>query len=170
MTARGIDCDFRATGQTGIMIAGAGLPIDCVVADFIAGAAEQVSPGNEAGHWDIIEGQGSLFNPAYAGVSLGLLHGSQPDALVLCHDATRPHIIGLEHMPVPDINQCLERNLQAAMLTNPDVHCVGVCVNTSGLDKDQRQGYLQDMAKKTGLPCVDPLVEGVESIVDRLVL
>ena len=72
-------------------------------------------------------------------------------------------------MPVPDINQCLERNLQAAMLTNPDVHCVGVCVNTSGLDKDQRQGYLQDMAKKTGLPCVDPLVEGVESIVDRLV-
>ena len=86
---RGISADFRATGQTGIMIAGQGVPIDTVVADFIAGAAEVVSPANAEDHWDIIEGQGSLFNPSYAGVSLGLLHGSQPDAIVGCHDPTR---------------------------------------------------------------------------------
>ncbi|HEY9545902.1 MAG TPA: DUF1611 domain-containing protein, partial [Solimonas sp.] len=86
LRARGIDADFRATGQTGILIAGTGLPMDAVVADFSAGAAECLSPDAAPEHWDVIEGQGSLFHPAYAGVTLGLLHGSQPDALILCHD------------------------------------------------------------------------------------
>ena len=170
MKARGLACDFRATGQTGIMIAGGGIPIDAVVADFIAGAAEQVSPNNDSMHWDIIEGQGSLFHPAYAGVSLGLLHGSQPDALVVCHDPCRPHIIGLEQFPVPDIQRCIERNLEAAMLTNAAVSCVGVCVNTVGLEAEQRVECLANLSEQTGLPCVDPLVEGVEAIVDRLVV
>ena len=79
MRRRGVDADFRATGQTGIMIAGSGMPMDAVVSDFVAGAAEILSPDAAPDHWDVIEGQGSLFHPAYAGVSLGLLHGSQPD-------------------------------------------------------------------------------------------
>ena len=92
MRARGWNADFRATGQTGIMIAGEGVAIDAVVADFIAGAVEWLAPDNDPGHWDVIEGQGSLFHPAFAGVSMGLLHGAQPDALVLCHEPTRtPH-------------------------------------------------------------------------------
>ena len=92
LEARGIATSFRATGQTGIMISGEGVAIDAVIADFIAGAAEHLSPDNAPDHWDVIEGQGSLYHPAYAGVTLGLLHGSQPDAIVLCHDPSRQTI------------------------------------------------------------------------------
>src|SRR5215831_19098351 len=91
---RGIAADFRATGQTGILIAGGGMPMDAVVADFEAGAAEILSPDALPGHWDVIEGQGSLFHPAYAAVSLGLLHGSQPDVFVVCHDPGRECLVG----------------------------------------------------------------------------
>ena len=87
LQARGVPADFRATGQTGILIAGDGVPLDAVVADFISGAIEHLSPARHDGGWDLIEGQGSLFHPSFAGVSTGLLHGAQPDALVLC----QPH-------------------------------------------------------------------------------
>src|SRR5262249_56993932 len=88
----GIAATFRATGQTGILIAGSGIAMDALVADFLAGAAEMLSPDNLPDHWDVIEGQGSLYHPAYAAVTLGLLHGSQPDAIVLCHDTARTPI------------------------------------------------------------------------------
>jgi uncharacterized NAD-dependent epimerase/dehydratase family protein len=83
MRARGMKSDFRATGQTGVLISGRGVAIDAVIADFIAGAAEWLSPANDPDHWDVIEGQGSLFHPSFAGVTLGLLHGAQPDAFVV---------------------------------------------------------------------------------------
>ena len=89
MRERGMKADFRATGQTGILIAGSGVPLDAVIADFISGAIEQISPPREDGGWDLIEGQGSLFHPSFAGVSTGLLHGAQPDAIVICHDPVR---------------------------------------------------------------------------------
>ena len=89
MRKRGMNSDFRATGQTGVLISGRGVALDAVIADFISGAAEWISPTNDEDHWDCIEGQGSLFHPGYSGVALGLLHGSQPDAFVLCHDAAR---------------------------------------------------------------------------------
>jgi len=163
-----IACDYRATGQTGIMIGGAGMPIDAVVADFIAGAAESLSPANNEDHWDLIEGQGSLFQPAFSGVSLGLLHGSQPDAIVVCHDPAREHIIGCPDHAVPSVQSCIETNLQLGRLTNPNITCVGVSVNTSGLTSEQRATTLQALRNETGLPCVDPLVEGVGDIVDEL--
>ena len=166
---RGVNCDFRATGQTGIMIAGSGIPIDSVVADFIAGAAESLSPDNDADHWDIIEGQGSVFTPAYAGVSLGLLHGSQPDAIVLCHEPGRPHIVGCPDYPVPDVQTCIDINLRMARLTNPNVQCVGLCLNTSKVAANQRQNLLQELQHKTGLPCVDPIVDGVEPLVEKII-
>ena len=168
LKAQQVACDFRATGQTGIMIAGCGIPIDAVVADFIAGAAETLSPANTDQHWDIIEGQGSLFQPAYAGVSLGLLHGSQPDAIVVCHDPGREHIVGCPDHRLPSINTCIDTNLQLARLTNPAVVCVGVSVNTSTLAADQRRLLLEQLQQQTGLPCVDPLIEGVKPIVERL--
>lgn len=164
----GVDCDFRATGQTGIMIAGNGMPIDAVVADFVAGAAEVISPANDPAHWDVIEGQGSLFNAAYAGVSLGLLHGSQPDAIVLCHDASREHIAGFEHLPVPSLSACIEANLLMGRVTNPAIRCVGVSVNTSQIPPAQRQALLTQMSQETGLPCVDPIIDGVQPIIDEL--
>jgi uncharacterized NAD-dependent epimerase/dehydratase family protein len=168
LKAQGVDCDFRATGQTGIMIAGSGMPIDAVVADFIAGAAEVVSPSHHPDHWDVIEGQGSLFNAAYAGVSLGLLHGSQPDAIVLCHDPSREHIVGFPHLPVPSLSACLEANLMMGRVTNSAIRCVGVSVNTSQIPQAQRAALLAQLAQETGLPCVDPILDGVQAIVDEL--
>ena len=89
MRARGLKADFRATGQTGIFIAGDGVSIDAVVSDFVSGAVEWLRPANDPDHWDLVEGQGSLFHASYAGVTLGLIHGAQPDALVMCHEPTR---------------------------------------------------------------------------------
>jgi uncharacterized NAD-dependent epimerase/dehydratase family protein len=159
---------FRATGQTGIMLAGEGIPIDAVVADFISGAAELISPENDENHWDVIEGQGSLFHPAYSGVSLGLLHGSQPDAFVVCHDATRTLISGWEHYTLPSIRETIDQHVSIGRRTNPDIRCVGISINTSLLPSDQRLAYLAEVARETGLPCVDPLIDGCDAIVKHI--
>ncbi len=164
----GAAVDFRATGQTGIFIAGAGVSVDCVISDFIAGATEGLCPDAAPDHWDIVEGQGSLFHPAYAGVSLGLLHGAQPDYLVLCHEPTRTHMRNLPDLPLPGLEACLEANLRAAQLTNPDVQFCGVAVNTSALDDAAGKAYLAETEARLGLPCVDPLKNGVGRIVERL--
>ena len=166
MRGAGMKSTFRASGQTGIMIAGEGLPIDAVVADFISGAAEQLSPANEADHWDVIEGQGSLFHPGYSGVSLGLLHGSQPDAFVVCHEATRTHVSGWEHYALPSIAECIELHLAAGRRTNPGIRCVGISVNTSGLPAGDRAAWRAATSAAHGLPCVDPLLDGCAAIVD----
>ena len=110
MLARGWKADFRATGQTGVFISGRGVAIDAVVADFISGAAEWLTPANDPGHWDVVEGQGSLFHPSFAGVTLGLLHGSQPDAFIVCHEPTRNTMRGVEH-PLPSIAQVIDRTV-----------------------------------------------------------
>lgn len=168
LKARGVSADFRATGQTGIFIAGSGAPIDAIVSDFVAGAAEVLSPAASEDHWDIVEGQGSLFHPAYAGVSLGLLHGSQPDALVVCHDATRTAIDGLEAFPTPSLAEAIELNLRLARLTNPAVRVAGVCINTSRLSPEAAAAYLSEAAAELGVPCCDPVRTGVALIVDAL--
>jgi uncharacterized NAD-dependent epimerase/dehydratase family protein len=168
MRNRGVLADFRATGQTGILIAGAGVPVDAVVADFISGAVEWLSPVRQDGGWDLIEGQGSLFHPSFAGVSLGLLHGAQPDALVLCHEPGREHMRGLPGRALPELAACLEANLFAAKLTNPDVEAVGVALNTSRLRVQDAQRACREVSDALGLPCQDPIRDGVQLIVDRL--
>ena len=168
MRQRGLPADFRATGQTGILVAGSGVPIDAVVADFISGAAEWISPARLDGGWDLIEGQGSLFHPSYAGVSLGLLHGAQPDALVLCHEPTRRHMRGLPDCPLPELKLCLEANLVAARLTNPAVKAVGFALNTSGLPEAEAAAACRQISDLLELPCQDPVTMGVEDIVDNL--
>lgn len=168
MRARGLAADFRATGQTGIFIAGGGVPLDAVVADFISGAVEMISPDRHDGGWDLIEGQGSLFHASFAGVSLGLLHGAQPDALVLCHEPGRKHMRGLPHYPLPDPGECLQRNLEAARLTNPGAQAVGIALNTSKLDDVAADAACADFEDRFGLPCQDPVRMGVDRIVDRL--
>jgi uncharacterized NAD-dependent epimerase/dehydratase family protein len=166
MKARGMLADFRATGQTGILIAGSGVPLDAVVADFISGAIEQISPPREDGGWDLIEGQGSLFHPSFAGVSTGLLHGAQPDALVLCHDPVRSHMRGLPHYPMPDLAETLEANLRTARLTNPAVRAVGVALNTSKLAREDAERLCDEVSASLGLPCSDPFSMGVDPIID----
>ena len=168
MTDVGMNVTFRATGQTGIMLAGEGLPIDAVVADFISGAAELLSPDNDDNHWDVIEGQGTLFHPGYSGVSLGLLHGSQPDAFVLCHDATRTVVGGWEHYQLPSVQEAIDQHLMMGRRTNPNIRCVGISVNTSGLPVTERTAYLADLGEETGLPCVDPLIDGCGAIVEHI--
>lgn len=168
MQERGLKADFRATGQTGIMIAGSGIPIDAVVSDFVSGAAEVLSPDNDADHWDVIEGQGSLFHPGYAAVTLGLLHGSQPDAFVVCHAAGRKYVEAFPEFPLPKIPELIEHTIVCGRLTNPNIRCAGVSINTSALNSADRDSYLRDMSLETGLPCVDPVVTGVAPIVDNL--
>lgn len=168
MREAGMKSTFRATGQTGIMIAGEGIPIDAVVADFISGAAELISPENDPDHWDVIEGQGSLFHPGYSGVSLGLLHGSQPDAFVVCHDATRTTVSGWDHFALPSISECIKMHGSLGRRTNPDIRCVGISVNTSTLPAKERENYLANLAAETGLPCVDPLIDGCGAIVNYI--
>ena len=166
LRARGIAADFRATGQTGILIAGSGVPLDAVVADFISGAIEQISPARDDDGWDLIEGQGSLFHPSFAGVSTGLLHGAQPSAIVLCHDPVRPHMRGLPHYQMPGLVETLEANLRVALLTSSDVHAVGVALNTSKLPRDEAERLCTETALLMGLPCCDPFSMGVDPIID----
>ena len=168
MEARGIPCDFRATGQTGILVAGAGMPLDAVVADFISGAIEQLAPARDDNGWDLIEGQGSLFHPSFAGVSTGLLHGAQPAALVMCHDPTRRVMRGLERRAPPELGECVEANIQTAQLTSPDVRMVGIALNTSALDHNEAVAACLRVQDEHGLPCTDPHRMGVEPILDLL--
>ena len=152
---RGIDADFRATGQTGIMIAGGGMPMDAVVADFEAGAAEMLSPDAAPDHWDVIEGQGSLFHPAYAGVSLGLLHGSQPDVIVVCHEPGRTHMLGHPEFALPTIEETIDLNLRLGRRTNPAIRCGGVSLNTSQLSASEAQKLMRPRASACG--CRSPI-------------
>ncbi len=168
MHKRGMKADFRATGQTGIFIAGSGVSVDAVVADFISGAVEWLTPANDPDHWDIVEGQGSLFHCSFAGVSTGLLHGSQPDALVLCHEPTRTHMRGLPHYPLPTLKACRDANLEVARLTNPDVRFVGVSINTSSMAREAVADYFKRVEDELELPVVDAFKDGVGPIVDRL--
>ncbi|MCM2255701.1 MAG: DUF1611 domain-containing protein [Vicinamibacteria bacterium] len=168
LRARGVKADFRATGQTGILIAGCGVSVDAVVADFMSGAIEAITPDNEPDHWDLIEGQGSLFHASYAGVSLALLHGSAPDALVLCHEPKRRHMRGLPHYSLPGLKECAEANLAAARLTNRNVRLVGASLNTSNLEPAERLAALAEAEGELGVPAVDPLVTGAARIVDEL--
>lgn len=168
MQARGLKADFRATGQTGIFISGRGVAIDAVVADFIAGAAEWISPAAEPDHWDVVEGQGSLFHPSFAGVTLGLLHGAQPDAFVVCHEPTRTNMRGVAH-PLPTIQQVIDLTIACGKLTNPAIRCVGIAVNTEALGEADARAVLEKAAAEHGLPATDPIRFGAGPLVERLI-
>lgn len=165
---RGIDADFRATGQTGIMIAGGGIPMDAVISDFEAGAAEILSPDAPDGHWDVVEGQGSIFNPAYAAVSLGLLHGSQPDVFVVCHDPARKVILGMESFAMPSIDEVIDLTIRLGSRTNPAIRCGGVSLNTSAYSAEEAEALMTAESERLGLPVADPIRGGAafDALVD----
>jgi uncharacterized NAD-dependent epimerase/dehydratase family protein len=170
MHRRQTAADFVATGQTGIFICGRGAAIDAVIADFISGTVEVLSPSHpDPEHWDLIEGQGSLFHPAYAGVSLGLLHGAQADALILCHDPSRPHMRKYPGYPQPDIRECIRRNEEAARLTNPAARVVACSLNTSQWEEASAQKMLEEFEKHYALPTTDAYRFGAGKLVDAMI-
>ena len=168
MKERGAKSSFRATGQTGILITGDGVPLDAVVADFMAGAVEWLTPDNDADHWDHIEGQGSLFHVSYSGVTMALIHGGQPDALVLAHEPTRAHMRGLPGYDLPTLEALRDMALPIARIANPACEVVGVSVNTQHMGEDEARAYLADIEARMGLPATDPYRFGAGKLVDAL--
>jgi uncharacterized NAD-dependent epimerase/dehydratase family protein len=166
---------FVATGQTGIAIAGEGISVDAVVADFVAGAAERmVCDAAERAEWVIVEGQGSLTHPGFSGVTLGLLHGAAPDVMVLCHAAARSTMKGYERegLPIRDLRDLAHIYEDAASWRRapgyPRAQVVAVALNTATLDDGFARATLADAAARTGLAVADPIREGPAGA-DRLV-
>ncbi|WP_417694129.1 N-acetyltransferase DgcN [Roseibium sp.] len=168
MREKGMNATFRATGQTGILITGGGVPLDAVIADFMAGSIEYLTPDNDADHWDLIEGQGSLFHASYSGVTLALVHGGQPDALVLCHEPNRPHMRGLPDYQLPSLEDVRDVALRLAQVVNPNCQVVGVSLNTSSMSDDEALAYCKEVEDRLGLPCVDPFRHGAGRLADAL--
>jgi len=168
MCTRGINAHYRATGQTGIMIAGSGIAVDSVISDFVSGAAEVLSPAADADHWDIIEGQGSLIHPGYAAVTLGLLHGSQPDEIVLCHDPRHKCIQDSPQVKIPPLLEVIELYLVMGRLTNPEIRCSGISLNTQSMTDKERNDALASVRDETGLIVFDPVATGAGELIDYL--
>ncbi len=168
MQRRGLKASFRATGQTGILITGGGVPLDAVIADFMAGSVEWLSPDNDPDHWDLIEGQGSLFHVSFSGVTMALIHGGQPDALILCHEPMRAHMRGLPGYQLPSLEALRDLAMTLARVANPDVQVVGISVNTKAMSEDAATSYLAEVEARMGLPTVDPFRHGAARLVDAL--
>ena len=168
MKERGLKSSFRATGQTGILITGNGVPLDAVIADFMAGAVEWLTPDADADHWDHIEGQGSLFHVSYSGVTMALIHGGQPDALVLAHEPTRLHMRGLPDYGLPSLEALRDMALPLARIANPACEVVGVSVNTQHMNEQEAAAYLDAVEERMGLPATDPYRFGAAKLVDAL--
>ncbi len=169
LNARGIKSTFRATGQTGILISGSGMPIDAVVADFLSGAAEVLSPENDPDHWDIIEGQGALHHPGYAAVSMGLLMGSQPDVFVVCTELGREKISGWPEFDLPSIGEVIQRTVDIGKRTNKNIRCIGISVNSSKFAESEALAKMEQIETEYGLPVVDPIRFGVEKITEVII-
>ncbi len=168
MVSRGINATFRATGQTGILISGSGIPLDAIVADFMAGAVETLTPNSDPDHWDLIEGQGSLFHVSYSGVTMALIHGGQPDHLILCHEPTRSHMRGLPHYPIPTLQALYETALPLARIGNPRCKISGICINTKTVGDTEGKDLIENLERTFQLPTVDPFKDGTKKIVDHL--
>lgn len=168
MQKRGMKTTFRPTGQTGILITGGGVPLDAVIADFMAGAVEYLTPDNDADHWDHIEGQGSLFHVSYSGVTMALIHGGQPDALVLAHEPTRTHMRGLPDYQQPSLEALRDMVLPIARVANPACQIIGISVNTQHMSDDEAKAYLAEVEDRMGLPTTDPFRYGAARLVDAL--
>ena len=168
MRDMGMKSTFRATGQTGILITGDGVPLDAVIADFMAGSIEWLTPDNDDDHWDIIEGQGSLFHVSYSGVTMALVHGGQPDALVICHEPTRTHMRGLPDYELPTIDQVRDTALALARVANPACQVVGISINTQHMTEEEALAYMAEVEERMGLPTVDPFRQGAARLAEAL--
>ena len=167
LKSRDEDAVFLATGQTGIMIAGSGKPIDCVKADFISGTAEQLVLDNQSHNILVAEGQGSITHPSYSGVTMGLLHGIAPDGLILCYEAGRKNVKGLEHIPLHSLAELKKTYEAIAGLIHP-CKVIGLGVNTRQLNDEDAKAECKRVSKELGIPATDVLRHGVEPLVDAI--
>lgn len=165
---RGVRATFRATGQTGVLISGAGVALDAIPGDFIAGMAELLSPANEPDHWDVIEGQATVLHPTFAAVTTGLVHGSQPDAMVLCHEAGRTKMRGLPALDLPSIADTIAAHVACAKLTHPSPRVVAISLNTAGYEETAARDLIESLAEEHGLPVTDPVRFGGGVLADGL--
>jgi len=166
---RGLRSEFVPTGQTGIAIAGWGISVDAVVADFIAGAAEQLVLEGVARGGDVlfVEGQGSVLHPAYSGVTLGLIHGSAPHGFVLCHKAGERFVDENERFPMPPLSELAALHRRLSLLARPaDVHAIAL--NTRDLDERAARRSIEEAEAEAGLPADDPVRFGAAKLVDAL--
>ena len=166
---RGHPSVFVPTGQTGIAIAGWGIAVDAVVADFVSGAAEQlvVEGRRRGGELLWVEGQGSLVHPCYSGVTLGLYHGAVPHALVLCHRAGASEIEGSPGHPIPPLRELVELYQRMALPRRPS-RVVALALNTVGMDDGTARRAIEAASDETGLPAADPVREGADGLLDAV--
>lgn len=169
---RGVSAELVATGQTGIMIAGSGIAVDAVVSDFVAGAAEEITvAATERADWVVVEGQGSLTHPGFSGVTLGLLHGSAPDLIVLVHDVTRTHVKAHD-IPMRSLAELVRIYEDAALwsrpATAPRVPVVGIALNTYALEEDAARHAIAAAERETGLPTTDVVRFGAAPVVEAM--
>jgi uncharacterized NAD-dependent epimerase/dehydratase family protein len=167
---RGLPSVFVPTGQTGIAIAGWGIAVDAVVADFLAGAAEQlvVEGARRGGRLLWVEGQGSLAHPAYSGVTMGLIHGSAPHAFVFVHKARATHVEGYPEHPLPGLRELIELHERASLALRP-AKVAAVALHTGALDEDTARVEIERVAAETGLPVDDPVRFGADRLLDAVV-
>ncbi len=175
---RGVRAAFAATGQTGILLAESGIAVDAVVADFVAGAAERLTleaadQAADGAEVVVVEGQGSLLHPGYSGVTLGLLHGSMPQGMVLCAMPSRPSIYSgrYDWVTIPPLDEVVRRYEEAATWVNPPFRSrvLGVCLATYDLDEAEARQHVERTCELTGLPTTDPIRFGVDEIVDAVI-
>jgi uncharacterized NAD-dependent epimerase/dehydratase family protein len=159
---------FLATGQTGILISGSGIPLDRLIGDFMAGAAENLVHHNldESLDWLIVEGQGSLIHPSFSGVTLALMHGTVPDAMILCHNASRKYLKNFD-IPVPPLNRMVEIYEKAMALVRPS-KVIGISLNCSGLNDEATRRVIEETEYLTALPAVDPIKTGIDKLTNAM--
>jgi uncharacterized NAD-dependent epimerase/dehydratase family protein len=167
LKARGCDAKFAATGQTGIIVEGDGYPIDCMVADFISGAAEQLVLDHQHHEVLVVEGQGSLVHPSYSGVTLGLLHGCQPHALILCYEPGRPAALGLDHVPLPPLATIKSMFETMASLRTP-CSVIGIAMNSRQMTADAAEAERERVRAEFDLPVCDVIRHGADALVEAV--
>lgn len=167
LKARGVDAQFVATGQTGIMIAGSGLPLDCIVADFVAGGAEQLVLENQHHEVLLIEGQGSLVHPSYSGVTLSLLHGCLPHALILVFEAARFTVGGMDDVPIPSLARIRELFETMASIHQPCA-TLGIAMNGRRVTPEEAADLAKHLEDEMQLPVVDVLRDGPDRLVEAV--
>jgi uncharacterized NAD-dependent epimerase/dehydratase family protein len=165
---RGHDAKFIATGQTGIMVEGDGLPIDCVVADFVSGSAEKLVLQNQ--HHDIllVEGQGSMVHPSYSGVTLGLLHGCAPHALILCYEIGRERVTGVESVKIPPLAE-IKRIYEVMSNIHQPCEIIGIGINSRRVSAEEAMRERERTKAEFGLPACDVFRDGPDELVEAVI-
>lgn len=165
---RGLNAAFAATGQTGIMVSGQGVPIDCVVSDFVNGAAERLVLGLQEHDYVIVEGQGSIVHPRYSAVTLGLLHGCAPQGLIMCYEVTREAVKGLDHVPLRSLAELIPIYETMASVRYP-CRVIGIAMNSRLVSPEQAVQEQERLRSEFGLPACDVIRHGPDELVDAVI-